>query len=261
MLELVCDAFGRLPTLSATVRSWTNYERHQQALDAAHRAGDPRVSMLISPKARNESGEYEHTEHLVIAPHQGAYRVEWPKANDSSPGRLDIYDGTNAWMLIGPGEVMARPPANLLRFPSDRLLDPSWLARYTWDPPVKDRCNGRDVLQIRARLNSGPRPPRRTERPEPAEVDVAIDAHLGFLHRMTELVDGLPFHEVELLDVVLNPPIDQRTFQIDESKLRIVSPDEWQRRHGPPPARRAWWALKSRLRHPLRRRSGQPKAT
>lgn len=261
VLELLCDAFGRLPPLSATVRSWTHLDRHQEALDEARLPGGPRVSMLISPKARIESGEHENTEYLVIAPQRGAYRVEWAKTEDGSPGRLDISDGTDAWMQVAPGEVIARPPGELLRFPSDRLLDPSWLARYTWDPPVKGRSNGRDVLRMRARLKTNPNPPRRTERPDPGEVDVTVDAQLGFLHRMTELVNGQPFRDVELLEVVLDPPIDQQTFRIDESKLRVINPGRISTPPRPAPARRAWWALKSGVRHPLRRSAGKPSHT
>jgi hypothetical protein len=49
-----------------------------------------------------------------------------------------------------------------------------------------------------------------------------IDAEYGFLHRVTELVDGLPFTVTELLDLVVDPPLDDDVFWIDPSKFQVT---------------------------------------
>jgi len=63
--------------------------------------------------------------------------------------------------------------------------------------------------------------------PSPAEADVLVDAQYGFLHRVTALVDGRPFKVEEFLGLVLNPPIDEAAFRIDESKVRVIDPTDW----------------------------------
>jgi hypothetical protein len=56
----------------------------------------------------------------------------------------------------------------------------------------------------------------------PAEVDVVIDAEYGFLHRMTGLIDGQPLVVEELVDVVVDPPLDESVYRIDPSKFEVI---------------------------------------
>jgi hypothetical protein len=90
--------------------------------------------------------------------------------------------------------------------------------------------------------------------PQPAEVEVLVDAELGYLHSMTGLFEGEPYEIIELVDLVLNPILDEDAFRIDASKVRVVKADEWHSRHAPSPLSRRWrlikWWYRCRRQHP-----------
>lgn len=260
LLELVCDAFSQLPTVSATVWSWTHIERSHQATEEARRLRLPGNWPLYPSRPGGEPpADLEQIEHLIVAPHLRAFRIE--RDSPRPDGLMVVSDGTTIWREVAPGEVLRRPHKDK-RLPSSAisLLNPAWLAGYEWDTPTRDTHNGRDVIQIHVRRRAGAdMTAAQTMSPVPTADVVIIDAQLGFLHRLAGLAGGQPHHVIELLDVVLDPPIDEQTFRVDESQYRIIDLSEWKRRHRPSGrlsrARSVWHSTTSpfrRNKHPTK---------
>lgn len=189
-MELVCGAFGRTPPLLA-------------------RLG---------------------TDRLWVATQRDSWRLE----RDWKDGRKDrtsvhVSDGITTWLPTYSGAFHAHP-AQPDSFPARNLLDPSWLAAYDWATALPDIHSGRNVLVMHARVaaSSAPGAPDRPVDPSetrlrpPAEVEVVIDAEYGFLHRMTGLIDGQPPVVQELVDVVVDPVLDESVFRIDPSKFQVI---------------------------------------
>lgn len=268
LLELICDASGRLLPLSATVRSWTHIERQGQAMEESRRLGIGGVWPLYAP-GRKPLAETEHIEHLLLGPQQNAFRVEHGTPPISTRyGALWLCDGTTTWTQVAPGEFLRQEHLHRPReLPSQAapLLDPSWLTGYQWDTPVRDTHSGRDVLQMHVRLSADHASMPRVMSSVPADAEVVIDAQLGFLHRLTGLVDGQPYRVIELLDLVLDPEIDEQTFRPDPAQHRVIDDSEWARRLRGPLPLRIWRTLTrpSRvvwhsLTRPFRRRRYPP---
>lgn len=228
-MEKVCDAFGRLPPISATVRSWTPTEWHRRAINEVRRSKTGQIfAFPASPNGGEPLTEVEELEHLLLVPQRRAYRVETAAA----PPHLVICDGTTTWTQIAPSEVLRQPWARL-QSPAVPLLDSCWLAGYHWDTPTRDTRNGREVLRMAVRLTPNPMGPRTSglfAALAPRQAEVVIDAELGFLHQMIGLADGKPYMDIELVYVDLRPEIDQDDFQIDESQYRVRDHSEFHRR-------------------------------
>jgi hypothetical protein len=136
------------------------------------------------------------------------------------------------WLPTVSGVLFHANPAGPEAFPARDLLDPSWLVRYQLDAAVPGVHNGRDVLVVHAHLPDArpPAPGRADDRqtstvarlPLPGDAEVVIDTEYGFLHRMTELVDGQPFMVTELLDLTVDPPLDEDVFRIDPSRFQVI---------------------------------------
>jgi hypothetical protein len=141
---------------------------------------------------------------------------------------VHVSDGITTWLPTYSGAFHAHR-AHLDSFPARNLLDPSWLAGYDWGTPAPAIHNGRNVLVMHACVAAGPasgatdnRAARMASRlRRPADVDVVIDAEYGFLHRMTGLIDNQPVVE-ELVDVVVDPPLDVSVFRIDPSEFQVI---------------------------------------
>jgi hypothetical protein len=118
------------------------------------------------------------------------------------------------------------------------------LAGYEWDTAVPGVHNDRDVLVVHAHLPDT-RPPapegtddRRTSTVTgvvrlPGDAEVVIDVEYGFLHRMTELVDGQPFIVTDLRDLTVDPPLDEDVFRIDPSRFQVIEHPEREQSTGP----------------------------
>lgn len=200
--------------------------------------------LLAMPQDPNKM-EMEHTQRMLIVPQRGAYRIERQRdgEDDRRTAFPHISDGTTTWMEHVSGGVLARPARGPVPYAS-ALLDPSWLTGYDWDTPVADVHNERGILVVHARLRGNPNAPRMWLGPTPAEAEVLVDSQYGFLHRVKALVNGQPFQVEEFLDLILDPPIDESAFRIDESKFRIIDEAEqesWNRR--PLFPLRVWWAV------------------
>lgn len=261
LLELVCDAFGRLPAMSVTVRSWAQTERRLRAIDEVRRSrtGGSFALYRSSPVGATPAG-FEHVERLLLAPQQGAFRVE---AAASLP-YLVLCDGTTTWTEITTGEFLRQQMARL-QSPAVPLLDPSWLAGYTWDPPVRDTSIGREVIRMAVRPTSSPMSPRTSglfaQLVPLQDAEVVIDVQLGFLHQMTSFA-GLhqmtsfagdqPYIDIKMLDIAVNPEIDDHVFRLDESRYRVVDRSELNRRDQPSLLQRARQSTARRLRRQLR---------
>jgi hypothetical protein len=211
LLELVCDAYRLLPTMSATVHSWMHMELNECAMEEArHRFNGGPVSALYS---RNRSGpaEYESHERLVLDPRSGAFRVE----HGDSWDRIQVFvsDGQTTWTRNFRGDIIAdsEGPRHV---PSRgfELLDPSWLVDYECAGFTHDRHNVRDVLRSRAAISLAKPIVQSRMNVYAIDIEVIIDARLGFLHRLTQFIDGQPFHKVELRDLVLDPVLDVGVF-------------------------------------------------
>jgi hypothetical protein len=227
VLELVCDAFGRLPPVSATVRSWWK--------------ADP-----FLPSRRGVAlGDREDREYLIVAPHLRAFRVE----TAGSPSKMVLADGTTMWRQVAPGEFL-RENQKGFRSPSAgaSLLYPAWLVGYEWDAPSRDTHNGRDVLRMHVRRRAADHLAAPQTTPLPGEAEVLVDVELGFLHRLTGFNGGRPYRVVELLDVIFDPPMDEHTFRVDESHDRVIDLSEWKRRCRPSGrlsnVRRVWHSIR-----------------
>lgn len=219
LLELVCSAIDCLPALSATVRSWTNTARRRRAMEEVRGMGRGSVPMLMSGRG-DPPAETEHRQRVVIARGGHAFRI----IQDSS-GLVLGSDGTSTWIETAPGEAM-RQPHHGLPTPAAVLLEPSWLATYKWDPPTRDAHHGRDVCRLQANPRPGLTGWRVPAGPLPSQVEVVIDAELGFLHRMTGLLHDQPYHLVELLELDLDPVVSDDTFRLDESEVRVFEPED-----------------------------------
>lgn len=195
VLELVCGAFGRTPPFSA-------------------RLG---------------------TDRLWVAPQRDSWRLErdWKDRKKKNRTSVHVSDGVTMWLPTYWGGFHGHRP-HPDSFPARNLLDPSWLAGYDWGTPLPDVHNDRNVLVMHARVAATPVPGRMGSpdtptvtrlRPPglrpPIEVDVVIDAEYGFLHRMTGLIDS---HLVvdELVDVVVDPPLDESVFRIDPTEFQVI---------------------------------------
>lgn len=112
----------------------------------------------------------------------------------------------------------------------------------------------RAVVRLRARQRASPVAFDTGTSPQPAEVEVLIDAEVGYLHSMTGLFQGEPYHVVEFVDLVLTPSVDEDAFTVDSSKIHVVEPEEWQRDHRPSLSARLRSSLRWHHRRPNRRR-------
>jgi hypothetical protein len=170
------------------------------------------------------------TDRLWVATQRDSWRLErdW-KERKKDRTSVHVSDGITTWLPTYSGAFHAHR-AHPDSFPARNLLDPSWLAGYDWDTPLPNVRNGRNVLVMHARVAAA-RPPGPTDNPAartmsrlrpPAEVEVAIDAEYGFLHRITGLIDGQPPMVEELVDLVVDPPLDESVFRIDPSKFEVI---------------------------------------
>jgi hypothetical protein len=190
VMELVCGAFTRTPPLSASLG----------------------------------------TDRLWVATQRNSWHLErdW-KDRKTVRTSIHVSDGINTWLPTRSGAFHVHR-THLDSFPARNLLDPSWLAGYDWGTATPDVHNGRTVLVMRARVAAVPAPdpsdhrdaPMVTRLGPPAEVDVVIDAEYGFLHRMTGLMDGQPLAVEELVDVVVEPTLDELVFRIDRSQFQVI---------------------------------------
>ena len=87
-----------------------------------------------------------------------------------------------------------------------RLLRPSWLLTgFTLEPGEPVTASGRDALRVAATPRQGIRGrpsagPRALDR-----VEVVVDAELGILLRLEEILDGRTLRVTELTDVRVGP--------------------------------------------------------
>jgi hypothetical protein len=216
LLEFVCGASGRLPTLSATVRTWSHSARQHQARAEAAQAQGGYV-WLRTGRSRPRAGsshqglvglpaETEQVQRLLVVPGTRAFRIE----AGGPPRRVTVSDGTVSWDEVAPGEFV-RHPGQRLPWEMAALLDPSWLAGYDWGTPARGTHAGREVLSLHVTPRAGFAGPRVAGL-LPSDLDVVIDAAFGFLHRLVGLYRDEPYQVVELLDLDLGPHGRRRGF-------------------------------------------------
>lgn len=222
LLELLCDASGRLPALSATVRTWVHPTRQREAIEQARRLGIGAGFPGYVWWQGEADAEMEQIGHLVRAAAGRGFRLEQSDPDND----LIVSDGSTTWRQIAPAEFVRLPPSPQ----TNPLFDPSWLVDYDWDPPRQDVHDRREAVRLgaRPRLHGHGRPFTPGPGP-PTEVEVVIDRQLGFLHTMTGLVAGQPYAVLELLDQALDPDIDEQTFRVDETYNRVIDFAEWKR--------------------------------
>jgi hypothetical protein len=229
ILELVSDVYSSLPTMSAKVHSWMHVERNERAMDLARRRFQTGPVSGLFARHRSDPVEYEGWERLVIDPSRGAFRVE--HGDSLNRQQIWISDGETTWTNNFLGDIIAVPdPHREVPSRARDLLDPSWLVDFNCTNYVLDRHNGRGVLRMRTELSSAEVVVQRRLSLYATDVEVLIDARLGFLHRLIEFVDGQPFQRIEIQDVHLDPPIDESTFRIDNSTVHVVDDSERKRR-------------------------------
>lgn len=221
LIELVGDAFGRTPPLSATFRCWYRLDLLRQAEQDGHASGEGKGTRVrgMLPPAGDPDAVIETTDQLLAATQYGSYRLERTRNGKTA---AHLSNGVTTWLPTAYGEFRVHP-ASPDPFPATNLLDPSWLVDYDWSAPQPGIHNDREVLALQARrLANAPSVPvadddrcrqRVLHQRPPAEVAVLIDVQYGFLHRMTGMIDGEPFVVEELLDLVLDLPFDESVFR------------------------------------------------
>jgi hypothetical protein len=172
-------------------------------------------------------------DRIWVATQRGSWRLErdWQRDSGASGTSVHVCDGVTKWLPTARGAFHSHP-ADAESSPARMLLDPSWLIGYDWGTPRRDRHNNRDVLVLHAQRVQPASPEPGAEdnqdarivgrQPPPAEVEVVVDAEYGFLHRMTGIINGEPFVVSELLDLLVDPPLDKEIFRIDPSKSEVV---------------------------------------
>lgn len=226
LLELLVDALGRLPAISAEVRTWTRTKKQRERIDAIrHSKTGGLFGSLTASRQREQAVEVEETERLLLAPRAGAFRLR-----STSPPHLVVCDGTTTWMEIARDEVL-RLPLGRLQSPAVLLLDPSWLTGYDWSPPAPATRNGRPVLHmaVQPRVGTQTGSTGLFAALIPMQAEVVIDTQLGFLHKMTGFTEGRPDMVLELLDVHFPTEIDDTSFQLDEPQYQIIDRAELSR--------------------------------
>lgn len=196
-------------------------------------------------------------DRVWVATQRNSYRLERDWHDDSGASRisLSLSDGVTRWSPTASGAFYAHP-ADPAAFPARTLLDPSWLVGYDWDTPRPDTHAGRAILVIRARRenppsefgeSNNPRTASVLRLPPPEEAEVLVDAEYGFLHRMTGIVGGEPFVVNELLDLVVDAPVEEEMFRVDPANVVVLPEMEVSEaaslgsfRASPEPPRPAW---------------------
>jgi len=200
--------------MSATVYSWMHMERNERAMELARQRFKAGPVCGLSSRHRSGPLEYESWERLVIDPRKGAFRVE----HEDSWNRQQVFvsDGETTWTDNFRGDTIAVPqPDRGVPSRAHDLLDPSWLVDFDCTSYARDRHNVREVLRMRTELTSAKVVVQRRLSLYATDVEVVIDARLGFLHRLIRFVDGQPFQRVALSDVVLDPVLDAKVFKFD----------------------------------------------
>lgn len=250
LLELLCGAGDRVPGLTATVRDWHDFDLEQVAQERARAAGEPTAAMVSYGPRGRLGGTLERVEQLVMADGGRCWRVEQLEPAADQFGRSLVgpscCDGTTTWHRMSPTEVLVEP-ARRLSSSANELLEPSWLAGYRLGESRPSRRGDRPTLVIscerRAVLGGS------VVMVRPAQVEVEVDVELGFLHRMAGLVEGRPFHEVELVEVSVGRPEDPDVFVYrPEPDVVIVDQAAWQARHHVGPAGRVVRAVRWQAR-------------
>ena len=192
---------------------------------------------MVAPRDPKNPVCESASDRIWVATQRDSYRLErdWQRDSGSSGTSVHVSDGITKWLPTASG-VFHADPADPASFPARELLDPSWLAGYDLGTLRPDIHNDRDVLVIHARRAANPPPePGEGDNPSapvvgrqrlPVETEVLVDAEYGFLHRMTGLIDGQPFVVNELLDLLVDPPLDEEVFCIDPSKFQVIDPPE-----------------------------------
>jgi hypothetical protein len=213
---------------------------------------------LVAPARDPKNPVSEVTDRIWVATQRDSYRLEraW-KDRKKDRTSVHVSDGITEWLPTYSGAFHSHP-ADPDTFPARNLLDPSWLAGYDWATPLPDIHNGRNVLVMHASLAAARAPDETDNRSAPtvlrqrppAETDLVVDAEYGFLHRMTGLINSQPYVVEELLDVVLDPPLDESVFRIDPSKFQVIDPHD---NPGDAVVHRAFTIAsdQGRLRHPI----------
>lgn len=250
LLELLCGAGDRVPGLTATVRDWRDVDLEQVAQERARAAGEPTAAMVSYGPHGRLGGTLERVERLVMADGGRRWRVEQLEPAADQFGRSLVgpscCDGTTTWRRMSPTEVLVEP-ASRLWSSANELLEPSWLAGYRLGESRPSRRGDRPTLVISGERRAVLRGPVVMNRP--AQVEVEVDAELGFLHRMAALVEGRPFHEVELVEVSVGRLEDPDIFVYrPEPDVDVVDQAAWQARHHVGPAGRVVRAVRWRAR-------------
>lgn len=250
LLELLCGAGDRVPGLTATVRDWRDFDLEQVAQERSYAAGEPTAAMVSYGPHGRLGGTLERVELLAMADGGRRWRMEQLQPAADQFGRSLVgpscCDGTTTWRRMSPTEVLVEPASRLWSSAND-LLEPSWLAGYRFGESRSSRQGDRPTLMISGERRAVLRGPVIMNRP--AQVEVEVDAELGFLHRMAARVEGRSFHEVELVEVTIGRPEDPDVFVYRPGPdVIVVDQATWQARHHVGPAGRVVRAVRWRAR-------------
>lgn len=223
LVGLVDAAPGPLRTLRATLRHWTHPGRSQRAIERFNQGGATRVAGVTMVTA--QFGEFDPAEPIEQRS-QAWYEVpgRWCEVVEGTVDRLDLSDGVRHWTGTAQGLTERATPPGL--GPSAWLLAPGpLLGPYALVDPADDAVGGRPCVRASATPRAGDAAASAlgaTRMLQGGMVAVGMvgvdhrywfDAAYGVVLRHEASVDGEPSSVTELLDVVVDEPIDPARFR------------------------------------------------
>jgi hypothetical protein len=222
LVALLDAAPGALRTLRGTVRRWTHVGRARTASERANdaRGGEPAELLIAWDGSGGMPPETTESESHVWYAAPNRWRVE---GDDTT---LYLSDGDQRWEGFtsfvtergGQGEVPGLADSPPL---ADWLLPGALLGAYRFDEVTEVEAFGRRCLAATSKTRPTGPPGTMGVTTMLAhagyggdEHRFVVDAEHGFVVRRTALVDGEPWAVTELIQLVVDEPIDPGLFRV-----------------------------------------------
>jgi outer membrane lipoprotein-sorting protein len=237
VLTLLHTSRQRWRTLRAEGEEWRDERRSHEVFARLRRPGSV-VAMRGSPGPAERDPRWRF---WIRQPDQA--RVEYGGAHQTRFSQ--ITDGHRRWFSLPDGRAMVEERQEGPRLqlgPVDVLVETAAVpAALVLDVSGRNRLLGRETLSVRGRaqdvdVRPGPGPFHPFLRVAD-EVRLEVDRERGIILRLEALLDGSPFHRLEMTEVAFDEtlPEDVFVFPADETVIEYRPGD---RRREPPPQMR-----------------------